>query len=189
VVDGSFVASYRLILKPGKYTLRAGALDEKTGKGSLAATPIDVPDLNKGELSMASLIILRGIDDLPENAPADDLNAYAAYVLPKARLVPLFGGALTRKDAPMFFYQVYDLKVNPLTGKADGVGSLTLLRDGKAVVAKAPELPFDQPTGGTAVGPVPLEKYEPGRYVVQVKVTDKVAGKDQVQEVPFEVKP
>jgi hypothetical protein len=115
VVDGSFIASYRLVLKPGKYTLRAGALDEKTGKGSLASTPIDVPDLNKGEFSMASLIILHGIDDLPDTAPADDLNAYAAYVLPKARLVPLFGSVLTKKDAPMFFYQVYDLKVNPLT--------------------------------------------------------------------------
>jgi hypothetical protein len=57
------------------------------------------------------------------------------------------------------------------------------------VVAKAPELPFDQPTGGTAVGPVPLEKYEPGKYLVQVKVSDKVAGKDQTVEVPFEIKP
>jgi GWxTD domain-containing protein len=189
VADGSFVASYRLILKPGKYTLRAGALDEKTGKGSIAATPIEVPDLNKGEFTMASLIILHGIDDLPENAPADDLNAYAAYVLPKARLLPVFGNALTKKDSPMFFYQVYDLKVNPLTGKADGVATLTLMKESKAVVAKAPELPFDQPTGGTAVGPVPLEKYEPGKYLVQVKVSDKVAGKDQTVEVPFEIKP
>lgn len=189
VVDGSFIASYRLVLKPGKYTLRAGALDEKAGKGSLAATPIDVPDLNKGEFSMASLIILHGIDDLPENAPADDQNAYAAYVLPKARLLPLFGNVLTKKDSPMFFYQVYDLKVNPLTGKADGVATLTLMKESKAVVAKAPDLPFDQPTGGTAVGPVPLEKYEPGKYVVQVKVTDKVAGRDQTVEVPFEIKP
>jgi hypothetical protein len=89
----------------------------------------------------------------------------------------------------MFFYQVYDLKVNPLTGKADGVATLTLMKENKSVVAKAPELPFDQPTGGTAVGPVPLEKYEPGKYVVQVKVTDKVAGTDQTQEITFEVTP
>ena len=34
-----------------------------------------------------------------------------------------------------------------------------------------------------------LEKYEPGKYVVQVKVLDKVAGKDQTQEVLFEIKP
>src|SRR5262249_9329005 len=34
--DGGFVASYRMQLKPGKYTLEAGALDEKNGKGSLA---------------------------------------------------------------------------------------------------------------------------------------------------------
>jgi hypothetical protein len=38
------------------------------------------------------------------------------------------------------------------------------------------------------VGPVPL-KYDPGKYVVQLRVTDRLAKKDQVQEVPFEIKP
>jgi GWxTD domain-containing protein len=187
--DGSFVASFRMALKPGKYTLKAGALDEKTGKGSLATLPIEVPDFNNGNFSMATLMIIRNVDDLPEGAPEDNLHPYGAFLLGHARLIPFFGGNLSTKDAPSFFYQFYDLKVNPLSGKADGVAALTVLKDGKTPVAKAPEQPFDQPIGGTVVGPVPLEKYQPGHYVVQLKFSDKVAGTEKVQEVPFEIKP
>ena len=43
--DGSFVAGFKLALRPGKYTLQAGAVDEKSGKGSLATMPIEAPDL------------------------------------------------------------------------------------------------------------------------------------------------
>ena len=187
--DGTFAASFRMGLKAGKYTLKAAVLDEKSGKGSLTTTPIEVPDLNTGALSMASLMIVRGVDELPENAPDDSRNANAAFLLGRVRLVPYFGGVLTKKDAPSFFYQFYDLKIDPLTGKASGVASLTVLKEGKTVVAKAPDQPFDQPVGGTMVGPVPLEKYDPGTYVVQLKVTDKVAGKEKTQEVRFELKP
>lgn len=187
--DGSFVASFRMGLKPGKYTLKAGALDEKTGKGSLATTPVEVPDLNTGTLSMASLMIVQGVDELPENAPENSQDPYGAFLLGRVRLVPYFGGALSTKDTPSFFYQFYDLKLDPLTGKYSGLASLSVLKDGKTVVAKAPDAPFEQAVGGTMVGPVPLEKYDPGRYVVQLKVTDKVAGIEKVQEVPFEIKP
>lgn len=187
--DGSFVASFRMALKPGKYTLKAGAFDEKTGKGSLATLPIEVPDLNSGNFSMATLMIIRNVDDLPEGSPEDNQHPYGAFVLGRARLIPFFGGNLSKKDAPSFFYQFYDLKVSPLTGKADGLAALSVLKDGKTPVAKAPEQPYDQPIGGTVVGPVPLEKYEPGHYVVQLKFSDKVAGTEKVQEVPFEIKP
>jgi hypothetical protein len=60
---------------------------------------------------------------------------------------------------------------------------------GRTTVAKAEPLNIDTPVGGTVVGPVPLAKYEPGKYIVQLKVRDNVAKKDLTQEVPFEVKP
>lgn len=51
VRDCAFLDSYRMILKPGKHTLKAGALDPQAGKGSVATLPVDVPDFSKGELS------------------------------------------------------------------------------------------------------------------------------------------
>lgn len=185
--DGSFTASFRMGLKPGKYTLRAGALDEKTGKGSLATVPMNVPSFSRDELSVASLVILQDVQDLAEGAP-DPQDPFAAFFLGRSRLIPHFGQVFSKSDALSFFYQVYDLKVDETTGKASATATLSILKAGKPV-ASAAEQAIDTPIAGTVVGPVPLEKYEPGRYVVQLKVMDKVAKKEKVEEVPFEIKP
>jgi GWxTD domain-containing protein len=186
--DGSFVASYRMQLKPGKYSVEAGALDEKNGKGSLTTVPVDVPSFSQGELT-ATVLILQNVEDLPEGAKEDSQHPFAAFEMPKARLVPYFGQVLTKNDTPSFFYQFYDAQVDPATGKASGSVALSVLKDGKAPVAKAESQPFDSPVGGSVVGPVPLAKYEPGKYVVQIRINDKVANKEKTFEVPFEVKP
>jgi len=196
--DGFFVASFKIPLKLGKYMLKAGALDPETGRGSLVSMPIEVPDFSRVETSpdgavtkvpsVASLLILRDVQELPEGT-SDPENAYAAFQVGRARLVPFFGRSFKRSDALSFFYQVYDLGVDGGTGKAAAIAALSILRDGKQPVAKAPEYRIEGPVGGSVVGPVSLEGYDPGKYVVQLKVTDKVAGKDVVAEVPFEVRP
>ena len=186
--DGSFVASYRMQLKPGKYSLEAGALDEKNGKGSLATVPVEVPSFSQGEIT-ATVLILQNVEDIPEGAMADSEHPFAAFEMPKARLLPYFGDVLKKSDSPSFFYQFYDAQVDPATSKASGTVALSVLKDGKAPVAKAEPMSFDSPVGGNVVGPVPLAKYEPGKYVVQIRISDKVAGKDKTIEVPFEVKP
>jgi GWxTD domain-containing protein len=184
VADGAFVASYRLGVKPGKYTIHAGALDENTGKGSLTTTNVEAPDLNKGELSLSSLLIIREVE---ENATSDPAHPFAAYLLGGARLIPRFGAVFTKDDAVSFFYQYYDARVDESTGKASTVASLSILKGDKPV-AKAADQPFDIPVGGNVVGPVPLARYEPGSYLVRLKITDNVAKKDITQEVPFEIK-
>ena len=186
--DGSFVASYRMQLKPGKYILEAGALDEKNGKGSMAKVPVEVPNFGRGELS-ATMMILQNVEDLPEGTKPDPEHPFASFELGKARLIPFFGQTLSKQDTPAFFYQFYDAQVDPATGKAAGLASLSVLKDGKAPVAKAEPQPFESPVGGNVVGPVPLAKYEPGKYVVQLRISDKVANKEQTIELPFEIKP
>ena len=186
VKDGHFVASFRISAKAGKYTLKAGAIEEKSGKGSLAELPVDVPNLNTGEMTAATVLVL---EDLQDVETPDPRHPYAAFVLAKARLIPRFGGAFTKAEAVSFFYQVYDLKTDD-AGKASAVASVTMMKDGsRTVVAKAGDQPIDTPVGGTVVGPVPLAKYEAGKYIVQLKVRDNLAKKDLTQEVPFEVKP
>jgi GWxTD domain-containing protein len=197
--DGSVVASFKMGLKPGHYTLKAGLLDAKGGKASLASQAMDVPDFARIETgadgsvsplpSVGSIIMVRDVEELPPGAPADPSHPFAAFELGPARLVPYFDRIAHRSERVAFFYQVYDLRVDPATGKADAVATLALLKDGKTPVAKAAANPIQTPVGGSVVGPIPLEKYEPGRYVVQVKVTDKLAKKDLVQEAPFEIQP
>jgi GWxTD domain-containing protein len=194
--DGFFLASFKLGLKAGKYTLKAGAVDVKGGKASLASLPVEVPDFSKVEsapdgtvakvATVGSVFVVRRIEDVPT---ADPQHPLAAFELGKVRLVPAFAGRASRAEQVEVFYQVYDLKLDPVTGKADAVAQLSILKDGKAPVAKAPPNPIQTEFAGSSVGPIPLSSYEPGRYVVQLKVTDKLGKRDLVQEAPLEVVP
>jgi GWxTD domain-containing protein len=194
--DGRFLASFKIGLQPGSYTLKAGAVDAKSGKGSLASLPIEVPNLSKVEAtatgdthpvpSAAPLLIVSDIEDLPEGAPADPQNAFSAFVLGHARLHPDFGTTFKTSDQASIFYQVYDLNTDPASGQADAVATLTILRDGKTPVARS-QSQITTSVGGSIIGPVPFAKYTPGSYVVQLKVNDRVAKKEVVQEAPITV--
>jgi GWxTD domain-containing protein len=182
--DGTFWASYRLGLKPGKYSVRVAALDELTKKGCVVESEADVPDLNTGELTAASLIAVREIEENVQNDPA---HPFSAYLLGSARLVPFATHVLQKSDALHVFYQYYDAKLDEATGKASVVASVQIVKGDKPV-ARAADNPFDLQVGGTIIGPVPLDKYEPGSYVVKLKLTDNIAKKDVTREFGFEVK-
>jgi GWxTD domain-containing protein len=196
--DGSFLAGFKLALRPGKYTLKAGAVDDKIGKGSLASLPVEVPDLAKVESgadgtvsklpSAGSLIVVKRIEELAAGA-SDPSHPFAAFELGPLRLVPTFGGIAKQSEQVEFFYQVYDLKLDAATGKADASAVVSILKDGKTPVAKAPPNPIDTEYAGSSVGPIPLASFSPGKYVVQLKVTDKLGKREVVQEAPLEVVP
>ncbi len=197
--DGAFVAGFKLALRPGKYTLKAGAVDTKGGKGSLASMPIEVPDLARVESSAdgvvsklpsaGSLIVVTRIEELP-GGQSDPNHPFAAFELGPLRLVPAFGGAAKQSEQIEFFYQVYDLKLDATTGKADASAVVSIFKDGsKTPIAKAPPNPISTEFAGSTVGPIPLANFGPGKYVVQLKVTDKLGKRELVQEAPLEVQP
>ena len=183
VKDGRFMASYRLGLKPGKYTVRAGAIEIASMKGAVVDHPVEVPDFNTGDLS-ATLIIT---GDMEESAIFDPAHPFAAFQLGSARIIPRFGGTFTTKDSLYFFYQYYDARVDEQTTKASVVATVTM-KKGDKPVARAGDLPFEAAVGGTVIGPVSLDRYEPGTYRVELKVSDNVAKKTATQEVIFELK-
>jgi GWxTD domain-containing protein len=183
--DGAFVASFGFVLKAGKYDLTAGALVEKTSQGTLVSKQIEVPDLSGTETAadgstrsvatIGSILILRDIEDVPAGSTPDPTDPYFSFQLGSTRLIPYFGGELSPSDTVTFLYFVYGLTVDPQTQKADAVAALSIMKDGGAAVARAHPYPITTPMGTTSVGPVPLTAYAPGSYVVELKVTDRLA--------------
>ena len=55
-------------------------------------------------------------------------------------------------------------------------------------MAQAPDQSYDSPQVPASVGPVPLNKYEPGKYVARLKIRDNVAQKDYTKETEFEIR-
>jgi len=183
--DGGFLASYRLILKPGKYTLKSGVLDPKSSKGSAVEVPLEVPDFNTGELS-ATMLLLRNFEELQPGV-VDNNHALSGFSLPMGRMQPVFGGTLTKADEFQIFFQYYDAKLDEATQKANVIVSVSMLK-GVRPVATAPDQTLDRPIAGSSFGPIPLASYAPGTYTVRLRLNDTVAQKELVKEVNFEVK-
>jgi GWxTD domain-containing protein len=183
--DGTFLATSRMLLKPGKYTIKGGALEASSSKGSIAQVAAEVPDLNTGALS-ATLIPLREVEDMPAGI-VDNNHAYSGFALAKVRLIPLFGSVFSKEDSVMLFFQFYDATLDPTTGKGASVASVQILKSGK-MLAKAPNQSFDTVVGGNVVGPIPFKDFAPGSYAAQVKISDTVAKKEVVKEFAFEIK-
>jgi GWxTD domain-containing protein len=188
--ENKFVASYRMPLRPGAYELKVGAVDPVSNKGSVLTQALDVPDMNKGELTIASIFALSDIQDVPADKgdKAAAKHAYHAFEMGTTRLVPRFGNVFKQSDNLQISYQFYDPKVDEATKKPATVARLSILKSSGGVAAEAPEQEFDTPVAGSAVGPVSLAKYLPGKYRIVLKVTDKVAQKEYKQEATFEVR-
>jgi hypothetical protein len=81
---------------------------------------------------------------------------------------------------------MYDAKLAD-TGKPSFTYSYSILKNGSPV-AETESTTSDSTQETPSVGPVPLAKYGPGKYVVRLKVKDNVAGKDYTKEAGFEIK-
>jgi len=184
--DGSFVASYRLGAKPGKYRLSLAVLDTNSSKGSVASQPLEVPDYGTGSLTIAPILALQAVE---EGAKKDAQHPMEAFRLGQIRFVPRYGHVFHPSDAITVSYQYYDAAVDPNTQKPNTVAKIRILRAGGGAVAEGPEDSFDTAVAGTVVGPVSLASYAPGKYKIQLKVMDNVAGKVHTQEAAFEVAP
>jgi GWxTD domain-containing protein len=180
--DGGFVVSYGVALRPGRYTLNVGVLDAGTDKGGVASQPLTVPDFATGGLALSPVIVLR---DIREQPPDGD-DPLADFQLGPMRYVPRYANVFAATDTVTLLAFVYNAKADE-AGKAAITVSFAIMKDGRPV-ARAEDQRFDTPGAAPSVGPVPLEGFEPGLYVAQVKVRDDLAGNDLVQEASFEVR-
>jgi GWxTD domain-containing protein len=181
--DGGLVASYGIALKAGKYTIRVAALDSKTGKGSAASYSIEMPDFNTGQFSVSDLLVLH---DVQTGVKADPKGALDALTIGGTQIVPRFTRVFEKSETVDLLGFAYDAQVDA-AGKTQIVSQFTVMKDGKRLTG-SPEQAFDTPIAAPEAGPVPLSDFVPGKYVVQLKVTDKLAGKVITKEATFEVK-
>jgi GWxTD domain-containing protein len=182
--DGSVTASYGVILRPGKYTMNVAVVDPKTGKGSVASAPVEVPDLGNGELKTTPLVLLQGIQE--GGATPDPKDPLADFILGTNRLVPAFDNSFQKSGSLSVVGAVYNAAKDP-AGKSSLTWSFSIFKDGKPV-AKTDDQVVESEMASPSIGPVPLANFAPGKYVVQLKVKDNVAKKDYTQDAPFEVK-
>jgi len=177
--------TYRLdvpVKKPGAYQLRVAIRDTRTGRVGTANQLVQVPDLGEKELTLSGIVV----GSVPaDGAPTDTLGTEATAALRRFRP----GQALS------YGFAVYNARLDKATGLPRLESQMRLFRDGQPLTTgeKRPIEPVNGSRmvtsgGGFVLGP----EMPPGDYVLQVIVTDGLAGKKNAmvsQAVEFEVRP
>ena len=175
-------------LSPNLYRLDIVVKDVNSGNVGVVNTRLPVPRFQDDQLSASSLIL------------ADDIHAVSSkdiglgqFVLGDVKVRPKLDGSFTPNDAMGVYLQVYNLKVDDKTHRADTSVEYRVKKDKDA----EPTLKFDVPPDRlpqhgeelTLEQLITLGSLAPGKYQLEVAVTDNLTKQTITPTVDFTVKP
>jgi GWxTD domain-containing protein len=174
-------------LSPGLYRLDIVVKDVNNGNVGVVNTRLAVPRFEDDKLSSSTLILA----DQMQRVSAKDIGL-GQFVLGDIKVRPKMDGAFTPSDNMGVFLQVYNLKVDEKTHKADASVQFRVTREKET----APVLKFDLPPSKlpehgeemTVENVVTLGSLTPGKYSLEVAVTDNLAKETITKASNFTVK-
>jgi GWxTD domain-containing protein len=174
-------------LSPGLYRLDIVIKDVNSGNVGVVNTRLPVPRFQDDQLSASSLILA---DDI-QRVSSKDIGL-GQFVLGDVKVRPRMDGTFTQKDGMGVYLQVYNLKVDDKTHKPDTSVEYRVIQ-GKGT---APVLKFDVaadklPQHGeemTLENLITLGSLAPGKYHLEVEVTDNLAKQTITPTADFVIK-
>ena len=174
-------------LRPGLYRLDIVLKDVNSNNVGVVNTRLAVPRFEEDKLSASSLIIA----DQIQRVSAKDIG-HGQFVLGDVKVRPKMDSAFLPSETMGVFLQVYNLKVDEKTHKADVSVQFRVLKDKEAEPLKKFDLTADQiPEHGeemTLQNVVTLGSFGPGKYKLEVAVTDNLAKQTITPVSEFTVK-
>ncbi len=173
------IYSHKLPLKPGIYQVRVAARDDKSGKVGSAAQWIEIPDLAAKRLTLSSLLLGGQFigSNQKQGAGGEQVQFSVDRRFRRAShltfLTLIYNAARAANAAPQLEAQIQ------------------ISRNGQAVVTS----PLRQePTEATTDlarivygADIALLTLSPGRYLLQVTISDRVAKTSATQQLSFEI--
>ncbi|MGA8220327.1 MAG: GWxTD domain-containing protein [Candidatus Acidiferrales bacterium] len=174
-------------LSPGLYRLDIVLKDVNNGNVGVVNTRLAVPRFDDDKLSASTLILA----DQIQRVSSKDIGL-GQFVLGDVKVRPKMDGAFTSSDTMGVFLQVYNLKVDDKTHKPDASVQFRVLKEKETV----PVLKFDigkdkLPEHGeelTLENILTLGSLGPGKYNLEVAVTDNLANQTITKASEFTVK-
>jgi len=174
-------------LSPNLYRLDIVVKDVNSGNVGVVNTRLPVPHFQDDQLSASSLILA---DDIQPVSSKD--IGIGQFVLGDVKVRPKLDQSFSAKDAMGVYLQVYNLKVDDKTHKADTSVEFRVKKDKDA----EPMLKFDVPPEKlpqhgeelTLEQLITLGSLEPGKYQLEVAVTDNLSKQTITPTADFTVK-
>jgi GWxTD domain-containing protein len=192
-LGGASIYQKAIPLSPGLYRLDLVLKDVNSGNVGVVNTRLAVPRFQDDQLSSSTLILA---DDI-QRVSSKDIGL-GQFVLGDVKVRPKMDQSFAQSDNMGIFIQVYNLKVDDKTHKAD---ASVQYRVRKADVPKggdaSPILQFDLPSAKlpehgeemTLENAITLGSLSPGRYKLEVAITDNLTKQTITPETDFTVKP
>jgi VWFA-related protein len=175
--DAGVVYNYKTPLAPGLYQVRAAARDQKSGKVGSAQQWIEIPDLSSHRLTLSSLLVGAQVIDTQKQQTAPQVQFSVDRRFKKSSHLSFW----------VFIY-------NTLHGTGDNAApdvtaQVEMFNNGQAIV-KTPARKLNT-AGITDLQRIPyggdfsLASLPPGRYDLNVTITDQLAKASVTQQVSF----
>ncbi|HYE14450.1 MAG TPA: VWA domain-containing protein [Pyrinomonadaceae bacterium] len=180
----SVTYTHRTPLAPGIYQVRVAARDEQSGRVGSARKWVEIPDLKSGQLTLSSLLVGE-----QKAAPVGAQNASAprgAGAGPEMSFsVDHRFARASRLNFVMFIYNA----ARPAGGPPDLAAQVQVFRDSQTIV-NTPLRPLSVEgvqdlSRVPYFGSFPLQTLSPGRYLLQVNVTDRAGQRTAAQRTGF----
>jgi GWxTD domain-containing protein len=175
-------------LSPGLYRLDIVVKDINSGNVGVVNTRLAVPRFQDDELSSSSLILA---DDI-QRVSTQDIGL-GQFVLGDVKVRPRLDQTFAENDSIGIFLQVYNLKVDDKTHKANASVEYRVTKDKETVPTLKFSIPADKvPEHGeemTIENRITLASLPPGKYQLSVAVTDNLANQTITPTTDFTVKP
>jgi hypothetical protein len=159
--------------------------DDTTGRIGTVDLGIHVPEYSEEKLDNSSLILA----DLIQPLPTTQVGT-GPFVIGSTKVRPSVNRTFNRNQKMGIFLQVYNLGLDPQTHRANMNVVYDITKDGKTILDQ-PEDPSKLASSGqqtTLEKTLNLQPLQPGKYVVQIKVTDNVKKQTISPTETFEVK-
>jgi GWxTD domain-containing protein len=175
-------------LRPGLYRLDVVIKDVNSGNVGAINERLAVPQYSDDQLSSSTLIVADEI----QRVSAHDIGV-GQFVLGDAKVRPKLDSTFAPDERMGLFLQIYNLKVDDKSHKPDASIAFRVLKDGGD---NMPVLKFDETSDKlgqhgeelTLENTVGLASLAPGKYKMQVTVTDNLTKQTITPSAEFTVK-
>jgi GWxTD domain-containing protein len=183
-LDRKGVYQYAIPLRPGRYKLSLVMKDDINGHMGSMEIGVVVPRFEQDKLSNSSLILA----DLIQPLPTSQVGT-GPFVIGGTKVRPSVNQTFTRDQKLGIYMQVYNLGLDAKTHKPSLDVEYELLKDGKSLLAQAedPAKLKDASQQFTVEKQMPLSVLQPGKYTVQIKVTDNIKKQTLSPSTTFEL--
>jgi len=175
-------------LSPGIYRLDIVLKDTNSNNVGVQNVGLRVPRFQDDQLTASTLILA---DDIHPVSSHD--IGLGQFVLGDLKVRPKLDSTFATTDPMGVFLQVYNLKVDQKTHKADATVEFRVLPEKGTEALLKFDLPADRlPLHGeelTVANRLTLGSLAPGRYKLEVAVTDHLANQTITPTADFTVKP